>query len=95
MHSEQQPCLSKQNEDQRIQEINDDLSSKLKKYHQYFKEDVRTSKKLNSLAQEKLNKGNKKAAFFAYFLHYCPEYMHEEKRVNVAISTLQSKGELK
>lgn len=92
--TDQQSGQSKQKEGARIQGINDDLSVKLAKYHQFFKQDVRTGKKLNNLAQEKLNKGNRKAAFFEYFLHYCPEYMHEEKRVDVAIGMLQSEGEL-
>jgi len=94
IQSEQQSGQGKQKEDQRIQETNDDLSAKLRKYHQFFKQDVRAGKKLTSLTQEKLNKGNKKAAFFEYFLHYCPEYMHEERRVDIAIGMLQSKGEL-
>ncbi len=85
--------LTDNNGDQN-QEINDLLTAKLKHYHHFFKQDVRTGKKLNRLAQDELDKGNKKAAFLEYFTHYCPEYMNDVGKVDSAISLLQSKGEL-
>ena len=62
--------------------INDDLSVKIRKYHQFFKQDVRTGKGLISLTKKELERGNVKTAFREYFVHYCPEYMHERGKVD-------------
>ncbi len=77
-----------------IQKINDDLPIKLRKYHQFFKQDVRAGKGLISLAKKELDGGSMKTAFREYFVHYCPEYMQERGKVDFAISILQNKGEL-
>jgi hypothetical protein len=92
--SEQQLGQGKQKEEPRIQETYDDMSVKLRKYHQFFKQDVKADKGLISLAKKELERGSMKAAFREYFVHYCPEYMQERGKVDFAISMLQNKGEL-